>query len=188
MVARNCGMNRKLARIAACCLCACLMLVALPGCDEDVSMNTDFSIHLVSPGPKWPKKPKKLTTAQQEVLARYGRPDQFRIFYNRSGVIQTRSELGKELMAKKPKQLPPHSWIYAQRGVEVVFEGSSFREQPLTDQVRILMSHGDPEEVKLIDGGIQWMFFGAGKLYKFSPNGRIVEEKSFPAMGTFIKS
>ena len=182
-------MNRKIASLFLRLICAAMMLTFLVGCEEDVNMNTEFSIHLLTPGPKWPKKPKKLEPHQQEVLAKYGKPDLFRVFYNKTGAFQTRSELGKEMMDEKPKKLPPHSWIYSQRGIEVVFEGKSYREQPLTDQVRLIIKYGDPEEVKASEyGGSQWMYFSAGKLYKFSPAGRIVEEKTFPAMGTYIKS
>ena len=124
-------MNRKFTVLFLRLVCAFTMLTFLAGCEEDVNMDTDFSIHLITPGPNWPKKPKKLEPNQQEVL----------------------------------------------------------REQPLSDQVRLIIKYGDPEEVKASEyGGSQWMYFSAGKLYKFSPAGRIIEEKTFPGMGTYIKS
>jgi hypothetical protein len=128
------------------------------------------------------------TPAEREVYARYGRPDHFRAWWDPSGTVKQRIEILPRLKeVQKGKNLPPYSWIYLRQGVEVLFAGQSYEEQPLTDQIRILTRYGDPEDSKTLEGGVtQWMYFGAGKLYKFV-RGQVVEEKEFPAMGNYIK-
>ncbi len=166
---------------------ACLVLT-LAACDQDVTLNIDHSVNLVQPGPKWPNK-KKLKPTELEVYTKYGIPDHFRLLWNAQGTVQARVDLEKELKIRKPKDLPPHTWIYLKDNREVFFEGRSYREHPISDQTLILIKYGDPEDIKdAPGGGKQWMFFGAGKLYKFTPDGKIYEQKDFPAMGKYIKS
>jgi hypothetical protein len=178
-----------IARIAA-IVASATLLVTIAGCGgQDVAFNPDFSVNLFQPGPKWPNV-EKLTPAQKEVYQRYGKPEQFRVLWNPTGQVKTRSELAQTFQNKKmPKELPPHTYLYMNLGKEMWFEGGSFVERPITDMTRILVKLGDPEDIKpLPNGGTQWMFYGAGRLYKFDRDGATVEEKEFPAMGRYIKS
>ena len=175
---------RRAVRGLAFVICA----LAVVACDKDLfTFDPEFSVNLFRPGKKWPKED-KFTPAEREVYARYGKPDFFRAWWDPSGSVKQRIELISRLKeVQKGKNLPPYSWIYLNRGVEVIFAAQSYEEQPLADQIRMLARYGDPEDVKTLDGGItQWMYFGAGKLYKFS-RGRVIEEKEFPAMGNYIK-
>jgi hypothetical protein len=166
------------------------VLVVVAGCGgQDVKFDPDFSVNLFQPGPKWPNV-EKLTQAQREAYQKYGKPDQFRVLWNPAGDVKTRSELAQFFREKKmPKELPPHTWIYLASGKEIWFEGGSYVERQVTDMTRMLIKYGDPEDIKVMAGGItQWMFFGAGRIYKFNTAGRIVEEKEFQGMGRYIKS
>lgn len=164
---------------------ACLFVLA--GCEEDVLFKPDFSVNLLEPGPKWPKKKKNLTAHQQEIFDKYGRPDHLRIQWNPEGRIMVREQLKVALKDKKPQTLPPCSWVYTRRNMEVVFDPEGPREVPITDEIRLVLRHGDPEDVKPLPGGVsQWSFYGAGRMYRMV-SGRIVEEKEFPAMGSFRK-
>lgn len=168
-------------------LAVTLGLTVLSACDDqDYVINQEFSVNLFQPGPKWPKV-KKLKPLEKEVYEKYGKPDHFRIWWTPSGQPKQRLDLEKQFSQKSIKQVPKYSWVYLQQGKEIVFGATNYQEVSLTDQVRILTEYGDPEDVKELSGGItQWMFYGAGKLYKFV-NGRIVEQKELPAMGRFLK-
>ena len=169
---------------------AAALLVTIAGCGgQDVGFDPAFSVNLFQPGPKWPNV-EKLAPAQREVYQKYGKPEQFRVLWNPAGQVKTRSELAQTFQGKKmPKDLPPHTYLYLSMGKEIWFEGGSYVERPITDMTRILVKHGDPEDVKpLPDSGTQWMYYGAGRLYKFDKDGATTEEKEFPAMGRYIKS
>lgn len=165
---------------------AAVFLITLVGCDEDVSLNPAFSLNLIQPGPKWPNV-KKLTPAQKEVFEKYGKPDRLRVQWTPEGRIMQRDELRQQFKDKQPKELPPCFWVYQQRGIEIAFDQGTPREQPISDQVKLVLQHGDPEDVKQLPGGLtQWTFYSTGRLFKFS-HGKIVEERDFPAMGRYIK-
>lgn len=161
--------------------------VLLTSCGEqDYVLNPDFSVNMFTPGPKWPKV-KKLSAAEKEIYERYGKPDAFRVLWNPTGKLRSRMEVSSDFNAKKIKSMPPFTWVYVKQGKEIAFKGAGYEELPLTDEVRLLVEYGDPEDVKEIFNGVtQWMFYGAGKLFKLS-NGKIVEQKDFPAMGRFQK-
>lgn len=154
--------------------------------DQDLVFKPDFSINLFYPGPKWPNE-KKLTKVERDVYERYGKPQAFRVLWPPNGDIRQRSDL-EEAFAKQPKVMPPYSWVYPQQGIEIVFRGQGYEEQPLSDKVRLVLKYGDPEDVKDLSGGvIQWTYYSAGKMIKLR-GGRIVEVKEFPPMGRFIKN
>lgn len=163
------------------------LLLALTGCEQDVKIDPEFSVNIFRPGPKWPTV-KKLTLAQKEAYDKFGRPDAFRVWWGPKGELKDRDAAIQEFKQKKMKNPPPYSWVYLARNTELVFTGSGYEERPISDQVRVLVKMGDPEDVKELQTGVtQWMFYSTGKLYKFM-DGRIVEEKDFPAMGNFPKN
>lgn len=173
----------SLGRLLAITLAALL----LAGCEEDIAFKPEYSINLVQPGPKWPNK-KKLGPAQKDILERHGRPSHLRLLWNSNGQIAIKSELQNATRGKKPKTLPPLAWVYPEKNLEVTFSPDGTpQERLLTDEVRLVIEHGDPEDVKRLPGGItQWTFYGDGRMYKLS-QGRIVEQKEFPAMGRYLK-
>jgi hypothetical protein len=161
-------------------------IFAFSACDQDVTLDLDKSVNIFHPGPKWPTV-KNLTPAQKQIYETMGRPDCFHILYDHSGKIKMRQVLEKELNGKKPKNLPPYSWVYLKDKKEIVFEGNSYVERPLTETLLLVIQYGDPEDVRsLPDGVSQWTWYSAGKMYKIY-NDKIIETKEFPAMGTFLK-
>ncbi|MGI8908323.1 MAG: hypothetical protein ACR2IE_17765 [Candidatus Sumerlaeaceae bacterium] len=159
----------------------------LVACDQDIEINPEFSVNIFKPGPKWPNV-KKLAAEQREAYEKFGKPDCFHVYWSPTGEIMPRRELEKQLKGKKPKTVPPFSWVYLRTNKEVVFPGGGrANEQPLPETVRIVAENGDPEDVSQEGGGItQWMFYSTGKIYKIS-QGRVIERKEFPAMGRYIK-
>ncbi|MCX7626399.1 MAG: hypothetical protein N2Z21_09340 [Candidatus Sumerlaeaceae bacterium] len=163
-----------------------LLILATACKDQDLVFKPDFSINLFYPGPKWPNV-KKLGKVEQDVYQRYGKPQAFRVLWPPNGDIRQRSDL-EEAFAKQPKVIPPYSWVYPQQGIEIVFRGQGYEEQPLSDKVRLVLKYGDPEDVKELSSGIvQWTYYSVGKMIKLRA-GRVVEVKEFPPMGRFIKN
>jgi hypothetical protein len=167
-------------------LVASICFGLLIACDQDVEIKPEFSVNIFKPGPKWPNV-KKLTPEQRQVYEKHGRPDAFHVYWSPDGAIKPRTDLEKELKGKKPKTVPPFSWLYLKQNREFVFTGGGAKEQPIPDTVRIVAESGDPEDVTEQAGGItQWMFYSTGKIYKIA-RGRVIETKEFPAMGKYIK-
>ena len=176
-------MPAKRAWIAA--VTAALGLLILTACDQDLVIKPEFSVNVFEPGPKWPNI-KKLTPIQKEVYEKFGRPDNFRVMWNKAGQLRRRIDVEKDIAQKKP--LPNYSWVYMRHEKEIVFEGSTFVEKPVNDQLKMLVKYGDPEDVKEMEGNItQWTFYGAGKLYKFNSAGQLVGQQDFTPMGKFQK-
>ena len=162
---------------------ALAILLVFSACEQDVKVDTEFSVNIFHPGPKWPNV-KKLTLPQKEVYERFGKPDCFRVWWSPAGELQSR-DAAMAYYKEKKKVPQEYSWVYIARGVEVLFTGNSFQEQKISDQVRVVAKYGDPEDVKQMQQGVtQWMYYSAGKLYKFA-EGSLMEEKEFPAMGKF---
>jgi hypothetical protein len=115
-------------------LCAAL---ALAGCDQDVVINPEFSVNVFTPGPKYPNV-KKLTKPQKEVFERYGKPDAFKVQWDKQGTLKTRIDVEQQLAKAKPKQLPPYTWIYLATNREISFTENSYEELPLTDMTKML--------------------------------------------------
>lgn len=163
-------------------------LLFLASCEDDIKIDPKFSVNIVTPGPKWPNI-KNLTPAQKEIYDKYGKPDAFRLIWNPSGRFMQQSDLAQMLGNKKPSKLPPYTWIYQQRGIQVSFQSSQPAETPVNDQLRLVLKYGDPENVKeTAEGIMQWQFYSVGYMYKFSRDGMIIEESKFPAMGKFMKN
>lgn len=167
-------------------LLAAFAALSLAACDQDLVIDPEFSVNVFNPGPKYPNV-KKLTTPQKEVFEKHGKPDHFKVQWDKRGTLKTRAEVEPLLARAKPKNLPPYNWIYLDKNLEISFTENSYEELPLSDMTRMLTKHGDPEDVKELHAGIiQWMYFSVGKQYKFN-QGRLVETKEFPALGKFQK-
>lgn len=148
--------------------------------------NFDQTINIFKPGEKWPIE-KLLTTTEKQVITQLGKPDCFRILWDSQGKIKVRSVLEQEWKAKGPKQLPPSSWVYLQRNEEVIFVNGTYRAQPLTDTIQLVIKMGDPELVKNISSDVtQWTYYSTGKIFTISSD-KVVETKEFPPMGSFHK-
>ncbi len=148
--------------------------------------NFDQTINIYQPGEKWPVE-KLLTPVEKQVISQFGKPDCFRILWDSQGKIKVRSALEQEWKSKGPNKLPPASWVYLQRNEEIIFVNNSYRAQPLTETVHLVLKMGDPELVKNISSEVtQWTYYSTGKLFTISDD-KVVDTKEFPAMGSFHK-
>jgi hypothetical protein len=172
------------------CSAWAVLLTVFLGCalSSQLMFNPNFSVNLAEPGKKWPKD-KTLTPAQSEVLAKYGPPDYFHIWWTRQGDIQTYLKVDR----KFPRILDyDHSWIYLQRNEDIVFKGNShYGALPISDQLRTVCEYGDPDDIKKNvnrDGVLveTWQYYSYGVMLKFC-DGTLSERQEFPPMGTYIK-
>lgn len=153
---------------------------------QPLVFNFDQTVNIFRPGEKWPVD-KLLSAPEKQVYAQLGRPDCFRLLWDREGNVKVRSVIEQEWKGKDLKNLPPYSWVYLQRNEEIIFSGNSFYSQPLNDLVQVVIKSGDPENVRDMGNGLtQWTYYSTGKMYTISGN-NIVATKDFPPMGTFHK-
>jgi len=150
-------------------------------------VNFERTINFFQPAPKWPVE-KLLTPTENQVLQQYGRPDMFRFLWNPNGDLKMRERLQLEWTRDKVKDMPPSTWVYLQRNEEIVFSGNTFKAQPLTEAMQLIIKYGDPENVRDIGGGVQqWTFYSVGKIFNISPSGAATQTREFPPMGSFHK-
>lgn len=153
-----------------------------------VMLNPNFSVNLAKPGKKWPQE-KKLTPAQSEVLAKYGPPDYFHIWWTKQGDIQTYLKVARVIPRIRDYD---RSWIYLDRNEDIVFKSADqYSGVPVGDQLRTVCEYGDPEDIKKNvsrDGVVveSWAYYSRGTLFKFC-DGKLAERQEFPPMGTYIK-
>lgn len=148
--------------------------------------NFDYTVNFFQAGEKWPYE-KLFTPAEKQVYAQLGKPDCFRMLWDRTGKIKVRSVVEQEWKVKGPKEIPAYTWVYVQRNEEIVFSNNTFYTQPLTDLVTLVMKSGDPENVRDMGNGLtQWTYYSTGKMYTIAGD-KIVGTKEFPAMGSFHK-
>jgi hypothetical protein len=155
---------------------------------EGVSFNPEFSINLMPLGDKWPGELKDLKPRERAALGQYGPPDFMRILWNRNGSVKIRDQFSKAERERMKKALElPTTWVYVDRNIELVFQGDSWAERKLNDEIRLIARMGDPEAVRAVGGGVaEWTFYSTGRIIKLY-NGAIIETREFPAMGGYLK-
>lgn len=160
-------------------------------CKEKAEVTLDQnSVNIGSVGKDWPKK-FKLTTAEDTVLKKYGRPDYFRIRWVKDGSFQNMMQVNHIMSFKKIANIKK-SWIYEKIGKEIIFtDEDKYEEIPITEQLKLIMEYGDPESVKKFTdkAGIlkeTWSYYSLGKDYIFY-NGHLSETFEYPAMGMMIE-
>jgi hypothetical protein len=152
---------------------------------QPYEFNFDQTINFAQPSAKWPVV-KLLTPVEKQALEQNGRPDCFRMLWNPDGTIAVRGVVEQEWRSKNMK-LPALTWVYVQRKEELVFSGNQVRVNPLSELALLVLKSGDPENVKDIGNGVtQWTYYSTGKIYTIAGD-RIVDTKTFPAMGSFHK-
>ena len=113
-----------------------------------VELDHRFSMN-VAKTPKWfPGENAQMTPAEQEVYARYGRPDYIRFWWRPDGSMLTTSDLsGKEqTQVNEMIENMKKSWIYDFDDKEIVFSntGGSYREQKPDEKTKLICTYGDP--------------------------------------------
>ncbi len=174
----------KLFCIATVSACSVLFMVSCKTEEGPVDFDPKFSVNVATPMKGWPIE-KKLSEVKKQVYAKYGKPDAFHIYWTADGAIQPCDDVRREVKRRESnneKELPEHSWVYLDKGFEVCFKNDRAVEKKISEQLKIVIKYGDPEEVSRVDKN-QWKYYSKGKMYKFSKSGALLEESDFPAMG-----
>jgi hypothetical protein len=169
---------------------AVLAMGVATGCrdkEAGVSFNPEFSINLMTPGPKWPNM-KKIKPRERAAFEKYGKPDFFRLIWNRQGSIVVRDQFSRSDRERLKRAMNfETTWVYLERDMELVFTGEQFQERRLNDEIRLIAKMGDPEAVRTVPGGgVEWTFYSTGRIFRMV-NGKIIDTREFPAMGGFLK-
>lgn len=181
-------MKRALISVVVVVICCTLI-----GCARNklILFSSDFSVNLAKPSANWPKA-KLLSPAEQGLLKEYGRPDFFRLCWSEDCELKSYMDVPLNLLVKRGYKVI--SWIYINRGIEVILNGqSNYSVKPLSDKLKVLCQYGDPESRKVeMDKDLNcsvevWQYYSAGKLFKFSGD-KIISEQTFPRMGRKIKT
>lgn len=173
-----------------------LLLVVLSfisGCSgkqRQFVFNRDFSINLAQPGKSWLQL-EKLSPGEEKAVYEYGMPTYFRIWWDRDGAFKSLLDVDQQLRKGQYKTVKK-TWIYPESAIELEFPTPfEYKVMPLTDKLKTLCKHGDPEEVKRreISPGIYeetWIYYSEGKMYKFVGE-NLLRVQEFPPMGRKIK-
>ena len=168
-------------------------VLATTGCARDhvIEIDPRYSLNVIRTPVWWPGEDKELTPAQQEVLFRYGIPDNIRLWWRRDGSFITSSDLS----GREPKdiayelQTMRHSWIYLDSKDEIRFSnnGMEYEVEPLSEVLEKICLYGDPSfrsQPRLVNGVMretwQWMEFGEQIELV---DGEIVSTRYFDATG-----
>ncbi|MBX3728183.1 MAG: hypothetical protein KF858_03280 [Candidatus Sumerlaeia bacterium] len=138
---------------------ALTLTVAMVGCNRGpekkrLEMDPRFSVNVMPvpsfwprPNMDWPKEPLE-RVAHQRAWVEYGTPDFIRKVFTFDDRIVRPIELEERhtLIGKRPT--PLMQWIYLDRGITVTFNGPRYEEGKLSDQLRVVCLHGDPNDIK----------------------------------------
>ncbi len=179
--------------------------LALPGCvvtsiqaifsPNLVSQEMDpyYSINIVKTPVWWPDedtfKTKGRATANLEksYYETWGKPDYFRIVYNRDRTLIDYETFGA--MGANVPNRPELTWIYMERKMEVVFsEREGLKENPLTDEIRTACELGDPDQIVILNDGsgqrrVKYFYRRTGKVYTFVNSQKTLTEQQPPLPG-----
>lgn len=183
----------RLACVAVVCLLAIASagLVACGGKNrKPIDINPDYSVNVIPVPEFWPREdidwaeePAK-RAVQEEVYARLGRPDFFRKVYTFDNRIIRPQELSPYAVLMGQRPTPLFHWVYIDLDKVITFTGETYKEEEISDQLRTVALHGDPNDIKNFPvDGIQrtsYYYFNHGKEFVFV-NGTLTEER---ALGT----
>ena len=156
---------------------AAALVVLTTGCAQDPGYHFDprFSVNLIRPT-LTDENVKALSPANREIYQLYGHPDYMRLFWNSKGELTTRAKEWSRINANQHNRLP-RSWIYLDRGKEIIFTGANnYKQVDLTDQVRVICELGDPGDIqrRVIDEEsyfVEWTYLDRGERYYFDEQG-----------------
>ena len=102
-----------------------------------------------------------------------GMPDLVRLWFNPLGDFRYiyDSEIYSKFRTHEWNDLD-RSWIYLDDYTEYTFSNRGAKEQPVSDMLRIMIKHGDPQDAKYIpkDVGplkVEWIYYQQGLRFLF---------------------
>lgn len=143
----------------------------------------------------WPKDERK-AAFQQAVYDEYGRPDYFRVLYDRTGRVITQRELREKMWLERDKRKKrtetEFEWIYLEKGLAFRFEPKGPVKRDLPDNLRTLCDYGDPMEIKTtVDinkrNMVIYQYYDRGKIFYFHEGKLEKEEDSTPMPGMTMR-
>jgi hypothetical protein len=172
-----------------------LSVQTLAGCSRNkcvIGIDDAYSVNVVKPPACFPEEIETLTAAQQEVYARYGRPDYIRYWWNPDGEFVNSSDL-ISMVAKIEDHMTTQrkSWIYYYDDMEIVFKPQDTGYDPpvkLGELTKTVCRYGDPSqrtEKMMINGAIRenWMYIDHGFTLELA-DGAVVKTVYHKATGT----
>jgi hypothetical protein len=131
----------------------------------------------------------KLVPSKKEVFTLYGAPDFVRLWWSKDGRIHRSLEVDSNIK-NKDFLITKHSWIYLDKNIECVFDSlKSYREVPLSDNIRTVCTYGDPENINIVSEKEPfseiWYYYSQGLNLKFV-NDKLVSQQKFRPMGRII--
>jgi hypothetical protein len=158
-------------------------LGALSGCGKEyVTFDPEYCSNLLLVDAEWPGPDPEgtLTDAELAVYKELGRPDTMRFLFDRNGDIYQREPAMHELFAKgNDITLVEKAWIYSTRNLEVRFTGGAVERYPISEKLRILVKHGDPHEIKLLNEKREkWFYYDIGQFFTFEDETLVMTERA----------
>lgn len=129
-----------------------LLLIAFAGCKKPKTIEVDrrFSMNVLKTPYWYPDEDTVLTAAERDVHDRFGGPDYIRFWWLDDGTFINSSDLSGKDAEEIQGQLDrmKKSWIYTEDKREIVFlsNGTSWREEKLSEKVRLICQYGDPQQ------------------------------------------
>jgi hypothetical protein len=164
-----------------------------------IEPDITFSVNIIAVPADWPIEdedwPEDIDMAlrQQRAYEKYGKPEFFRVRWNREGRVISRTELQQRMNAQKERKVDrflkaldaEREWLYRERNLLLRFHKDRVEERPLPDTLRILCDFGDPHEVTQTADAlgplVVYRYFDRGKVFYFR-NEKLFKEDTVPAM------
>ncbi|CAN5246088.1 hypothetical protein BH09SUM1_BH09SUM1_10450 [soil metagenome] len=186
----------------------CALLAGVTACggskpkSRKLAPDPTFSLNVIEVPADWPDEKRDwpvdpVTSAQQQaVYEQNGKPDFFRILWNRDGRLMMQRELAADAWnkrnAKKPQAAPEMEWIYLDKAMTYQFKRGGVIKKNLPDNIRTVTEYGDPEEMKeSVDmsgaPNLIYQYYNRGKVFYFREGKMYKEENQTPMPGMSMR-
>ncbi|NQU42995.1 hypothetical protein HQ520_06905 [bacterium] len=148
------------------------------------SMESRFSVNVAMAQPGIPKDLERFPANQRHVLEERGVPDFIHLRWVPGKDVVEEGRVYHMKTAHRGKLEPrDKSWIYLAKDLEVLFEGETeFREEPLSDKMRVICEYGDPQDIRYNSSGqtqiVNWRYYSEGIIFRFQDEKLIETDRS----------
>jgi hypothetical protein len=180
-------------------LAACILLIGTACASKDpeklpLEVDALYSVNVVGVPSYWPREKldwpleEPQRSLHKEAHGIHGNPDYIRFVYTFDDRFIRPSELEENhrMIGKRPA--PMTEWVYIEQDKVLRFESNRYVEKPLTEELRMVCTHGDPTQVKEVrepDGTLRriYTYLDLGKEFVYY-DGKLSTTRDFtPAPG-----